>query len=129
MFWVVLVVRVLVGLPFLVFGLNHFLNFMTMSGPELPEAAKTFAGVLMSTKYMDVVKVLEVVSGALILSGRLVPLGLVIATPVVVNIALFDVLLVGQPALGVVLTVLCAFLIWAYRSHFAPLFAVKPKIG
>lgn len=130
MFWLVLVVRVLVGLPFFVFGLNHFLNFMTMSAPpDLPENAKTFAGVLVATKYMDVVKVLEVVSGALILSGRLVPLGLVIATPVAVNIMLWDVLLMKQPGLGVVLTVLCAFLIWAYRSHFAPLFAVKPKIG
>jgi putative oxidoreductase len=130
MFWLVLVVRVLVGLPFFVFGLNHFLNFMTMSAPpDLPENAKTFAGVLVATKYMDVVKVLEVVSGALILSGRLVPLGLVIATPVVVNIMLWDVLLMKQPGLGVVLTVLCVFLIWAYRSHFAPLFAVKPTIG
>ena len=56
-------------------------------------------------------------------------LGLVLVTPVAVNIALWDLLLVGSPALGVVLTGLSAALIWAYRSHFAPLFAVKPKIG
>ena len=130
MFWAVLVARVLVGLPFLVFGLNHFVPFITMAAPpDLPVNAKTFADVLTATKYMDVVKVLEVVGGALILSGRLVPLGLVITTPVVVNIALWDLLLMGQPALGVVLTGLCGLLIWAYRSHFAPLFAVKPKIG
>ena len=78
---------------------------------------------------MHVVKVLEVVGGALVLSGRLVPLGLVIVTPVAVNIALFDVLLVGKPAFGVFLTALCAFLVWAYRSHFAGVFAVKPQIG
>lgn len=29
----------------------------------------------------------------------------------------------------VLLTVLCFFLVCAYRSHFASLFAVKPKIG
>jgi putative oxidoreductase len=73
--------------------------------------------------------VLEVVGGALVLSGRLVPLGLVVLTPVAVNIALFDILLVGQPALGVILTGLCFFLVWAYRSHFAGVFAVKPQIG
>lgn len=129
MFWAVLVARVLVGLPFLVFGLNHFLHFLQMSAPPLPENATTFAGVLVATGYMNVVKVLEIVGGALVLSGRLVPLGLVIATPVAVNIALWDLLLVGQPALGVVLTGLCAFLVWAYRSHFAGVFAVKPKIG
>ena len=78
---------------------------------------------------MDVGKVLEVAGGTLVLSGRLVPLGLVIVTPVAVNIALFDILLIGQPGLGVVLAGLCAFLVWAYRSHFAGVFAVKPKIG
>lgn len=129
MFWAVLVARMLIGLPFFVFGLNHFLNFMTMSGPPLPETATTFAIVLMTSKYMHIVKVLEVVSGALLLSNRFVPLALVIATPVAVNIALFDVLLVGKPALGVLLTALCAFLVWAHRAHFAGVFAAKPKIG
>ncbi|MBP3953976.1 hypothetical protein J8F10_01500 [Gemmata sp. G18] len=129
MFWAVLVARVLVGLPFFVLGLDYFVHFLQMPTPELPPDATQFATVLSTSGYMKVVKVLEVVGGALILSGRLVPLGLVIATPVAVNIALFDLFLVGQPALGVVLTGLCFFLVWAYRSHFAPVFAVKPKIG
>lgn len=129
MFWLVLVARVLVGLPFFGFGLNHFAHFLEMPAPSLPENAATFAGVLVASGYMTAVKVQEVTGGALILSGRLVPLGLVLVTPVAVNIALWDLLLVGRPALGVVLTGLCATLIWAYRSHFAPLFAVKPKIG
>ena len=130
MFWVVLVARVLVGLPFVVFGLNHFLNFLTMSPPpELPENAMKFGGVLAASGYLNVVKVLEVVGGALVLSGRLVPLGLVILTPVAVNIALFDIFLMKQPGLGLALAALCFFLVWAYRSHFAPVFAVKPRIG
>jgi putative oxidoreductase len=127
--WAVVVARVLVGLPFLVFGLNHFLKFLEMPTPELPENATKFATVLMASGYMNVVKVLEVVGGVLLLSGRLVPLGLVLLTPVAMNIALFDILLVGKPGLGVVLTALCAFLIWAYRSHFAPLFDVNARIG
>jgi hypothetical protein len=73
--------------------------------------------------------VLELVGGALVLSGRLAPLGLVLLTPVAVNIALFDILLIGQPGLGVVLTVLCFFLVWAYRSHFAGVFTTNAKIG
>jgi len=129
MFWAVLVVRVLVGLPFFVFGLDFFLKVLSMPTPQFPELATGYINALGGSGYMKVVKALEVVGGALVLSGRLVPLGLVIITPIAVNIALFDILLVGQPALGVVLTGLCAFLIWAYRSHFAPLFAVKPKIG
>lgn len=129
MSWAVLVARVLVGLPFLVFGLNHFAHFLSMPTPELPENAAKFITALVASGYMNVVKLLEIAGGALVLSGRLVPLGLVILTPVAVNIALWDVLLMGQPGLGVVLTGLCFFLVWAYRSHFAPVFAVKPKIG
>lgn len=129
MFWAVVVARILVGLPFLVFGLDYFLSFIPKPQPDMPEKAMQFAGILMTTGYMTVVKVLEVVGGALVLSGRLVPLGLVLVTPVAVNIALFDLCLVGKPGLGVVLTLLCAFLVWAYRSHFVSVFAIKPKIG
>jgi uncharacterized membrane protein YphA (DoxX/SURF4 family) len=129
MFWVVLVARVLVGLPFFVFGLDYFLKVLTMPTPQFPDLATGYIAALGASGYLTVVKVLEMVGGALVLSGRLVPLGLVILTPIAVNIALFDIFLVRQPALGVVLTVLCFFLVWAYRSHFAPLFAVKPRIG
>jgi putative oxidoreductase len=129
MFWAVLVARVLVGLPFFVLGLNFFLHFISMPEPELTEAAGKFFAAIGPTGYLTVVKVLEVVGGALVLSGRLVPLGLVLVTPVAVNIGLFDLCLMGKPALGVVLTALCAFLVWAYRSHFASVFAIKPKIG
>ncbi len=129
MFWAVLVARVLVGLPFLVFGLDFFLKVLPMPTPQFPENAGKFIGVLGASGYLTAVKVLEVTGGALVLSGRLVPLGLVMLTPVAVNIALFEIFLVGQPGLGVALTGLCIFLVWAYRSHFAPVFAVKPKIG
>ncbi len=129
MFWAALVARVLVGLPFLVFGVNYFVPIIPFTPPEYPETATKFLTALAVSQYLSVVKVLEIVGGALVLSGRLVPLGLVLVTPVAVNIALFDVLLVGRPALGVVLTVLCMFLVWAYRSHFAGVFAVKPTIG
>ena len=129
MFWAVLVARVLVGLPFLVFGLDFFIKVLPMPAPQFPESATKFIGVLGASGYLTAVKVLEVTGGALVLSGRLVPLGLVMLTPVAVNIALFEIFLVGQPGLGVALTGLCIFLVWAYRSHFAGVFAVKPKIG
>jgi len=129
MFWAVLAARVLLGLPFLVFGLNFFFEFIPMPKQELPVAATNFVGAIFASGYLAAVKVLEVTGGALVLSGRLVPLGLVLVTPVAVNIALFELCLAKQPGLGIVLTVLCAFLVWAYRSHFVSVFAIKPKIG
>ena len=129
MFWAVLAARVLVGLPFLVFGLNFFFSFIPMPKPEFPTLAMEYLAAISASGYLAVVKVLEIVGGALVLSGRLVTLGLVLVTPVAVNIALFELCLAKQPGLGIVLTALCAFLVWAYRSHFVAVFAVKPKIG
>lgn len=120
--WFALVLRILVGLPFVVFGVSYFGKFIQTPPPPTDEA-KAFMGVLVPTGYLAVVKVLEVVGGSLILTHRFAPLGIVILTPVAVNIALWDVLLVGQPAIGVALTVLLAVLIAVpYRSSFLPLF-------
>lgn len=129
MFWAVLVARVLVGLPFLVFGLDFFLKVLPLPSPQFPDKAAGYIGALGGTGYLTVVKVLEVVGGAFVLTGRFLPLGLVLVTPVAVNIALFEIFLLGQPGLGIVLTLLCFFLVWAHRSHFAGVFAVKPRIG
>ena len=126
--WAALVARVLVGLPFFVLGLAYFVPFLPMEAPPMPEHATAFAGALGATGYMTVVKVLEVVGGLLVLSGRYTPAGLVLVTPVAVNIALFDLLLVGKPALGVVLTALCAFLVGYYRRHFAGVVAPAPVV-
>ena len=82
MFWAVLAARVVLGLPFLVFGLNHFLHFMPMPEQTLPEDAAKFVGALAASGYLNAVKVLEIIGGALVLSGRLVPLGLTFLTPV-----------------------------------------------
>ncbi len=126
--WLALAARVLVGLPFFVLGLAFFVPFLPMEPPPLPERATAFAGALGASGYMAVVKVLELVGGLLVLSGRYTPVGLVLVTPVAVNIALWDLLLVGQPALGVVLTALCVFLVWYYRRHFAGVFAPAPVV-
>jgi putative oxidoreductase len=129
MYWAALIARILVGLPFFVLGLDFFLKFLTMQQPELPEKAMGYVGALGSTKYLTVVKLLEVVGGALVLSGRMTPLGLVLVTPVAVNILLFEVFLAGQPGLGILLTALCCFLVYAYRSHFAGVFSTNAKVG
>ena len=130
MFWAVLMARVVLALPFLLAGSNHFLHFMPEpAGPPPETPAMQFAGAMATTGYLHAVKVLELLGGVLVISGRLVPLGLTILTPIVVNILLFEIFMLGSPGIGVVLLVLCVTLIWAYRSHFAAVFAVKPRIG
>lgn len=131
MFWAALMARVLLGGMFLVFGINALLPEMPIKvPPPESETAKAYMKLMfIDSNYLKAVKVLEVIGGALVLSGRLVPLGLVILTPIALNILFYEIFFVGQGGPGVALVALCAALIWTYRSHFAPLFAVKPKIG
>jgi len=84
---VTLVARILLGLLFLVFGLNGFLHFIPMQPPT--GLAGQYIGALFLSHYLVVVFVLQVVGGLLLLINRYVPLALVLLGPVIVNIVLF----------------------------------------
>ena len=86
---VTLIARLLLGLIFVVFGLNGFLNFLSM-GPMPTGLAGQFIGALSLSHYFWVVAALQVVGGALLLVNRFVPLALVLLGPVIVNIILLS---------------------------------------
>jgi putative oxidoreductase len=79
--------RILLGLTFLVFGLNGFLQFMKQPPPT--GVALQFLGALISSHEIAVVMLIQVVGGVLLLANRFVPLALVLLAPIVVNIVLF----------------------------------------
>ena len=124
-----LVARILLGLIFFVFGLNGFFNFLPP--PEVPAPAGEFLGAMVATGYfMTLVKITEVVCGALLLAGRFVPLSLVILAPVVLNIVLFHVFLAPAPegsAVGFLCLILGVFLAWCYRDSFRGVLAASAK--
>jgi uncharacterized membrane protein YphA (DoxX/SURF4 family) len=126
--WVVIVVRTVVGLGFIITGLDGFFRFLSLPPPPSAEAQQ-FMGLLVGSGYMLVVKACELVGGLLLVTGRLVPLGIVILMPVAVNILLYETFLMREPGPGYVLVPLLVFLIWGYRFYFLPLFTLNPKIG
>src|SRR5438128_7423629 len=89
---VILIARLLLGLIFVVLGLNGFLNFLSM-GPMPSGLAGQFIGALVLSHYFWVVAALQVAGGALLLVNRYVPLALVLLGPVIVNIILYHVFL------------------------------------
>jgi putative oxidoreductase len=115
-------VRILLGLAFVVFGSNIFLHFIPMPPPP-PGDAGVFAGVLMRSGYMYVIGALQVLGGICLLTGRLVPLGLTLLGPVIVNIVLFHIFFErsGLPMAGV-FAILSLFLLWVYRYKFPAIF-------
>ncbi|MDB5216003.1 MAG: hypothetical protein JWO86_3930 [Myxococcaceae bacterium] len=122
---VILAARVLLGLIFLVFGLNGFFHFLPQPPMSGPPAA--FAGALFASGYMfPLLKGTEVIAGVLLLSGRLVPLALTVLAPVVVNIVAFHLFLAPSGlALPILIVALGVFLAWSYRSSFAGVLRVN----
>lgn len=119
------VARVLLGLVFFVFGLNFFLHFIPQPPP--PPAAASFAGALFASGYFFVMlKVIEVVSGALLLSNRFVPLVLTVLAPIVVNIFAFHLFLEpsGLPV-AIFVVALEIYLAWAYRDAYRSVLVAK----
>jgi uncharacterized membrane protein YphA (DoxX/SURF4 family) len=113
-----IIARILLGLVFVVFGSNAFLQFLPM--PEMTGRPAQFIGSLAATGYLQAIAALQVIGGALLLIGKFVPLGLTLLGPIIVNIVLYHLFLEpsGMP-IAVVVALLEAFLIWRYWPAFA----------
>ena len=122
---VTLIARLLLGLICVVFGLNGFLNFLSM-GPMPTGLAGQFLGALLLSHYYWVVAALQIAGGVLLLLNRFVPLALVLLGPVVVNIICYHVFLnhAGAPP-AVVVTVLWFIVFYANRQPFSGIFVQR----
>jgi len=120
--YVIVIVRVLLGLMFAVFGSNAFLHFIPM--PEMHGQAGAFITALASSGYLYVIAVLQVLGGlCLLLGARFVPLGLTLLGPVIVNIVLYHVFLDTQGLpMAIAVAALSLFLLWIYRFKFPAIF-------
>ena len=125
-----LIARIVLGLVFVVFGSNAFLNFIPAMLP--PGQAGQFLTLLMDSHYVLAISVFELVGGALLIIGWYVPLGLVLLGPVIMNILLFHLLLY-HPGLGARMCRFCALVTGfpqesaAFCRHFRPANFLRKK--
>jgi len=120
-----LIARLLLGLIFVVLGLNGFLNFLSM-GPMPSGLAGQFIGALVLSHYFWVIAALQVAGGVLLLVNRFVPLALVLLGPVIVNIILYHVFLnPSGAALAIVVVILWGIVFWGRRQYFSGIFAQR----
>jgi len=123
------VARVLLGLVFVVCGLDGFLHFIPMPAEPPPAGAMSLAVAMLGTGYMfPLIKGTELLCGALLLANRFVPLALVLLAPVLVNIVAFHLFLApdGLP-LSFVLVALEIALAWAHRDAYRPILIPRPR--
>ena len=112
----------LLGLVFVVFGLNFFLKFLPVPSPPADSAAAAFMGAMFTTGFLTFVKVLEVVGGVLVAVPKTRRLGMLLLGPIVVVILAFNVFVAPggwtQPPV-LLITILSAALVWFEKDAFA----------
>jgi putative oxidoreductase len=121
----VIIVRIVMGLLFIVSSLGFFFNLMPQ--PELNASAKTFVIGMGVTGYLfPLVKVIELLCGIAFVVGRFVSLATVVIFPITVNILLFHAFLAPD---GVIVPVLLfmgnLFLAFYYRKNYEMVLSLK----
>ncbi|MES2705888.1 MAG: hypothetical protein V4726_04725 [Verrucomicrobiota bacterium] len=115
----------LLGLVFIVFGLDFFLNFIP-NKPGHPPADSLpghFMAAVGESGYLTMVKALEVLGGLLVAIPKTRGAGLLILGPILVNIWAFSVFLTKgaglfAPPIVPVLSLLALYLVWVHRAAF-----------
>jgi hypothetical protein len=109
--------RILLGLLFLMLGLNGFYTFIPV--PEF----HPFMEILVSSGFIYLVKVVEVVAGLLLLFKRWIPAALVLLGADIVNITAYHLLLDPRNIIVVpIIWILFTVVFWEHRKAFRPLF-------
>lgn len=117
----------LLGLLFVIFGSNFFLNFIPMPADPSPADAphKLFMAALFPTGYLAFVKVLEILGGVLVALPKTRNIGLLVLGPIIVNILAFHIFLTKGAGLFeppvVLISALAVFLLISERKSFAAL--------
>lgn len=114
---VFMVIRILLGLFVLVFGLNKFLNFLP--APEVSGDAGAYFGALVSSKTITLVALVEVLAGLALLLNKFGALMAVILMSVSVCAVLFHATLAPEgigPALG--LLILNVLTLIGYKDRY-----------
>jgi putative oxidoreductase len=118
----VLIARILLGLVFVVFGLNVYFHFIPQ--PPMTGDVGTLMTLMFTHWWFHFYGILYIVGGLLLIVGRYVPVGLVLLGPIIVNILLFHLTLnLAGIMPGLVCAVLEIFLIYAYWPAFAGIFS------
>jgi hypothetical protein len=104
---------------FLFGGISFFLPLLPV--PAMTGNSLTFFNLLGTTGYMAVVKILEIMGGALIILPTKRALATLILAPISVNILLFEICLANTPGIGILLIALIGLVIYQEKQKFMAL--------
>jgi Na+-driven multidrug efflux pump len=121
--YVALIAGILLGLLFLAASVPVLLHMKMPEPTELPDLAIKFMDVFATSGWMMAVKVCECLGGLLVLVPRTRNLGLLILVPIILNIILVNLLIMGSGPGILGLLVLPAILVIYERKAWLGLVA------
>jgi uncharacterized membrane protein YphA (DoxX/SURF4 family) len=124
----VLLSRIVLGVLFVVFGLNGFLHFIPTPMPA--GIAGQYVGALFVSHFFVAVFALELVAGLLLLANRFVRAALTILAPILVNIVLFHAFMAPAGFAPVVIAVVLWSVLFKHeRAAFSAPWAAKGRVS
>jgi hypothetical protein len=123
------IARVLLGLLFVIMGVNGFLLFMPPPPVGVPANAAAFSGAMFASHYVYLTSGAQAVAGALLLVNRYVLFALIVLAAVLVNILTFHITMWPQTLfpMPVIATVLWFLAAWPLRARFARLLSATAQ--
>lgn len=119
---VFMVLRILLGIFVLVFGINKFANFMPM--PEMSADAGAYFGALSNSKTLMLVAIVEIVAGLALIFNKYGALLALILMSVSINAVLFHATLdIGGIGGAAVLLLLNIAVLYGYKDKYKDLLA------
>ena len=85
------ILRILLGLIFLVFGANKIFPFLPP--PEVSGVGADFLSSILGSNFKYVLAIIEIVGGLMLLANKYVNLALAILVPIAINILIFHLLI------------------------------------
>ena len=112
-------------------GLHGAFEFVPQASVEMtPEAVNFVAGLVGTGYLLPAVKAIELLVGITFLFGLWMPLTLIVAAPIVINIGLYHLFLdwSGLP-IAILMGMAMIYLTHRYRSYFRPLFDLRAQVS
>jgi putative oxidoreductase len=121
--WTIIISRYLLGIIFLVNGINMFAQFMPLPNPQQPDLAQRFLNLLHEAGYFyPILGLTKILTALALLSNRFLPLMLIVMFPVTLNGILFHFRMDPQMApVAFVVGLMQVYLIYINKDKYLPM--------
>ena len=118
--------RTVLGLIYLVFGLDYYFHFIPYQPNHTGAAAELKNGLMAAGYLYPMMKSIQIVGGISLLINRYAPFSAVVLFPISLNVFLFHTVLVPSGwFMGVLLLFPNLFLGYAWRKYYSGMFVRK----